>query len=56
MSPLRSLAAAFCLSATVPLTAQAKALQVVATIPELVDIVQRVGGDLVSVRGIARGP
>jgi zinc/manganese transport system substrate-binding protein len=46
------LIAALCLLACSP--AQAK-LRVVATVPELVDIVRRVGGDLVSVDGIARG-
>jgi len=35
--------------------AEAAKLRVVATIPELVDIVSRVGGDLVSVDGLARG-
>ncbi len=35
--------------------AEAKTLRVVATVPELVDIVKRVGGDLVSVDGLARG-
>jgi len=36
-------------------SAQAAKLRVVATIPELVDVVSRVGGDLVSVDGLARG-
>lgn len=40
---------------SLPLHAEAK-LRVVATIPELVDIVSRVGGDLVEVQGLARGP
>lgn len=35
--------------------AQAAKLRVVATIPELVDITSRVGGELVSVDGLARG-
>lgn len=40
----------------IPLShAQAAKLRVVATIPELVDIASRVGGDLVSVDGLARG-
>lgn len=39
-----------------PLAAGAKTLRVVATTPELVDITNRVGGGLVSVDGIARGP
>lgn len=36
--------------------AEAARLRVVATTPELVDIVSRIGGDLVSVDGLARGP
>lgn len=39
-----------------PLAAHAKTLRVVATTPELVDITRRIGGDLVSVDGLARGP
>ncbi|MDD5302713.1 MAG: metal ABC transporter substrate-binding protein [Elusimicrobia bacterium] len=35
--------------------AEAAKLRIVATIPELVDITRRVGGDLVSVDGLARG-
>ncbi|MEK7389614.1 MAG: metal ABC transporter substrate-binding protein [Elusimicrobiota bacterium] len=35
--------------------AEAAALRVVATLPELVDIAKRVGGDLVAVDGLARG-
>lgn len=35
--------------------AEAAKLRVVATIPDLVDVVSRVGGDLVSVDGLARG-
>ena len=35
--------------------AEAAKLRVVATLPELVDIVQRVGGEFVSVDGLARG-
>lgn len=47
------LAAALLLAAFAP--AQAAKLRVVATLPELVDIASRVGGDLVSVDGLARG-
>lgn len=39
-----------------PPAAHAKTLRVVATTPELVDITERVGGALVSVDGLARGP
>ncbi len=39
----------------VPALAEAAKLRIVATTPELVDITQRVGGDLVSVDGLARG-
>lgn len=38
-----------------PVLAEAAKLRVVATTPELADIAQRVGGDLVSVDGLARG-
>lgn len=44
------------LLACAPLSAQAKTLRVVASTPELADIAKRIGGDLVSVDGIARGP
>ncbi len=40
---------------TAPALAEAAKLRVVATIPELADITQRVGGDLVAVDGLARG-
>lgn len=43
---------AFCL----PVSAGAKTLKVVATTPELVDVTRRVGGGLVEVSGLARGP
>lgn len=48
-----ALAAALLLTAVAP--ARAAKLRVVATLPELVDIASRVGGDLVSVDGLARG-
>lgn len=48
-----ALAAALLLAAVAP--ARAAKLRVVATLPELVDIASRVGGDLVSVDGLARG-
>lgn len=48
-----ALAAALLLAAAAP--ARAAKLRVVATLPELVDIASRVGGDLVSVDGLARG-
>ncbi len=38
-----------------PSRAASRKIRVVATIPELVDITQRVGGDLVEVEGLARG-
>ncbi len=47
--------AAFILILAAVSRAEAAKLRVVATIPELVDIVTRVGGDLVSVDGLARG-
>lgn len=43
------------LAFVLPSAASAAKLRVVATIPELVDIVSRVGGDSVSVDGLARG-
>lgn len=51
----RALAGLLILAWAAPLAAQAKALRVVATTPELVDIVKRVGGANVSVDGLARG-
>jgi len=48
-----ALAAALLLAASV--SARAAKLRVVATLPELVDIASRVGGDLVAVDGLARG-
>lgn len=50
-----ALAALFVLAWAAPYAAQAKTLRVVATTPELVDIVKRVGGSRVSVDGLARG-
>lgn len=52
----KTLAALFVLAWAAPRAAQAKALRVVATTPELVDIVRRVGGSNVTVDGLARGP
>ena len=51
-----TLAALFVLPLAAPRPAQAKGLRVVATTPELVDVVSRVGGPLVSVDSLARGP
>ncbi len=51
---MRNLLLAACLLAAAP-EAQAAKLRVVATIPELVDITARVGGERVSVDGLARG-
>ncbi|TBR19116.1 zinc ABC transporter substrate-binding protein [bacterium] len=50
------LAASFALVLGSPRAAAAKPLRVVATTPELADIVRRVGGANVSVDGLARGP
>lgn len=52
---MRRLLLAACLLAPAAPAAAAK-LRVVATIPELADIASRVGGGLVSVDGLARGP
>ncbi len=52
MKKITLLAALLAVSAS---RADAAKLRVVATIPDLVDITQRVGGDLVSVDGLARG-
>ncbi len=52
---MRKLAHASVLLLALHPLAEAAKLRVVATIPELVDITQRVGGDLVSVDGLARG-
>lgn len=51
---MRSVLFAACLLAAAP-AARAAKLRVVATIPELVDIASRVGGEHVSVDGLARG-
>ncbi len=55
MDKIKRLFVAFCLSALSPAVLNAKTLKVIATTPELVDITKRVGGDLVTVSGIARG-
>lgn len=52
---MKSLALAFAFLVLPAARAGAAKLRVVATTPELVDIVSRVGGDLVSVDGLARG-
>ena len=44
------------LAALAPRAEAAQKLRVVATVPELVDITQRIGGDLVEAQGIAKGP
>lgn len=51
----RTVFAAALLCAALP-RAEAAKLRVVATVPELADIARRVGGDLVEVQGLARGP
>lgn len=51
---IKTIAAAALILVSVP-RAEAAKLRVVATIPELVDIVSRVGGERVSVDGLARG-
>lgn len=43
-------------AARAPRAEAAAKLRVVATVPELVDIARRVGGEVVSVEGLARGP
>ena len=42
-------------AASVPRSYAAHQLRIVATVPELVDMTQRIGGDLVKVDGLARG-
>jgi len=47
---------AFQIAILAPAAKAAGALRVVATVPELVDMTQRIGGSLVAVDGLARGP
>ncbi len=53
---MRTLAVVAALLVALQSRAEAAKLRVVATTPELVDIAQRIGGDLVAVDGLARGP
>ena len=52
---MRQLAAVAALLFALQPRAEAAKLRIVATIPDLIDITRRVGGDLVSVDGLARG-
>ena len=55
MTTIKILILALVLSTLTPFLQAAGKLHVVATVPDLVDIAKRVGGDLVIVDGIARG-